>query len=101
MLAIIIAIVLGYSAYSLYPLVSGPSIEITSPKPGEKIESNVIKIKGVIKRAKEVKIFDRVISIDPEGNFEEEIVRQDAYTDIVITVKDKYGRVINKKIFAE
>lgn len=97
----VVTVVLSYAAYRVYPLVSGPKILITSPTKGETVIGNIIKIKGVVKRAKEVKIFDRVITLDPEGNFEEDIVKQDTYTDIIITAKDKYGRITTYKSFVQ
>lgn len=97
----VVIVILGYASYRIYPLFSGPKIEITSPLKGEAITGNIIKIKGVVKRAKEVKIFDRIINLDPEGNFEEDIIKQEIYTDIVVTAKDKYGRVVTTSFFVQ
>jgi hypothetical protein len=94
-------VVLGYSTYRIYPLISGPKITIISPSKGEVVSSEVIKIKGIALRAKEVKVFDRIISIDPEGNFEEEIIKQHPYTDVIVTAKDKYGRIATQKLFVQ
>jgi hypothetical protein len=101
---LISAIVLGvlvYSSYRLYPIISGPKIKIDSPENAQVITDKIIQIKGNISRAKEVKIFDRIINLDPEGNFEENILRQDVFTDIIITAKDKYNRIVTQKIFVQ
>jgi hypothetical protein len=101
LVSIILLFIVSYGAYKLYPIVSGPKIEIISPQKGEVVATNIIKIKGRVLRAKEVKIYDREISLDPNGYFEENVVRQDLFTNIVISAKDKYGRVKIEKYFVQ
>lgn len=100
---VVILFIVIYGGYKLYPIVSGPKIEIISTEKSKdtKVDSKLLTIKGRVLRAKEIKIFDREISVTPDGYFEENIVAQDIFTNIVITAKDKYGRVTTQKYFVQ
>jgi hypothetical protein len=100
-IGIVLTFVITYGGYKLYPIISGPKIEIISSEKDEVTGGKMIKIKGNVLRAKEVRIFDREISLDPNGYFEENIISQDIFTNIVITATDKYGRVVTEKYFVE
>lgn len=104
-ISVIILFIVIFAGYKLYPIISGPKIEIISTEKS-KAENAVagnelIIIKGRVLRAKEIKIFDRKINVDPKGYFEEEVVSQDMFTNIIITAKDKYGRVVTEKYFVQ
>ena len=104
-ISVVILFIVIYGGYKLYPIVSGPKIEIISTEKSkakdDKANSKLLTIKGRVLRAKEIKIFDRKISVTPDGYFEENIVAQDIFTNIVITAKDKYGRVTTEKYFVQ
>jgi hypothetical protein len=101
-ISVIILFVAIYAMYKLYPIIAGPKIEITSTQKSDPNalganEGELLIVKGKVSRAKEIKIFDRKINVDSEGNFEEEIIIQDLFTKIVITAEDKYGRVVTRE----
>lgn len=98
---VVLVFIFSYAGYKLYPLISGPKIEISTPIKGDIVDGNIIKIKGRVLRAKEIKIFDREINVDPSGYFEESIVKQDTFTNIAITASDKYGRTVTEKYFVQ
>lgn len=61
-------------------------------------ESNIIKISGNAKNAKELILNGRAISIDQEGNFNETIALFSGYNIVSIVAKDEFGN-IDEKIY--
>lgn len=89
-LGLFILVTLAYIIYSLIPILSGPQIVIE--KSDVEGEANLVEISGLTKRAKELKIFDRVAELDQNGRFNEIILKQDPYTEVIITATDKWGK---------
>ena len=91
-------IIICYSLFRLYPILRGPTIEIISPKYGEAVSTSTFEMTGIVKRAKEVKIEDRQILIDQEGNFRQNFVFVYPYTILNISATDSWGRTVNKQL---
>jgi hypothetical protein len=91
-------IIICYSLFRLYPILRGPTIEIISPKYGEAVSTSTFEMIGIVKRAKEVKIEDRQILIDQEGNFRQNFVFVYPYTILNISATDSWGRTVNKQL---
>lgn len=91
-------IIVCYSLFRLYPIVLGPTINITSPQYGESVSTSTFIVTGIVKRAKEVKIEDRSILIDQNGNFSQNFVFVYPYTILNISATDSWGRTVTKKL---
>jgi hypothetical protein len=94
-----IVITLVYSGLKLKPILSGPEITIYSPQNGDDVASTTFMISGRVLRAKEIKIFDRVITVNEKGEFEERLVSFAPYTIIKISATDRFGRSDEKELF--
>lgn len=81
-----------YGIFRAIPLLSGPSIEIYSPKNGGNVASTTFEISGRVMRAKEITLQGKPISINTEGYFNERLVGSLPYTIIVLIATDRYGR---------
>lgn len=81
-----------YGIFRAVPLLSGPSIEILSPKNGDVVASTTFEISGRVLRAKEILLQGKPISTDTEGYFSERLVSSSPYTIIILVATDKYGR---------
>lgn len=81
-----------YGSFRAVPLLSGPSIEIYSPKDGTRVASTTFEISGRTLRAKEITLQGKPISINTEGYFTERLVGSLPYTIIVLVATDRYGR---------
>ncbi len=73
-------------------LVTGPKIEIISPKNGQIFSSSTIVIEGKIINATETKLNDRPIFIDRDGNFKEIIILSPGINYEKIYGKDRFGK---------
>lgn len=95
---IIFTVIAGYSYYQARAIIHGPEINITSPKPASTLDSPLVEIKGNAKNVSFITLNDRQIYVDNEGNFKEELLLSPGYNTWEIEAKDKFGRVVSKKI---
>lgn len=91
-------IIVCYSLFRLYPIVLGPSIKIISPAQNSPVATTTFEVIGVVRRAKEVKIENRPILIDQEGNFRQSFVFVYPYTILNISATDSWGRTVTKQL---
>lgn len=87
-----------YTIYRLYPYLLGPQIEIYEPKNGDQIASSTFKVSGKAIHSTHVKIFDKEIELNENGEFEDMLVLNPPYTILNITATDKTGRETKKEI---
>ncbi|MDD5318364.1 MAG: hypothetical protein PHF79_00885 [Candidatus Pacebacteria bacterium] len=90
--------IVGYSLFQAHKLISGPIIQITSPKNGSTLTQNLVEIKGVAKNTSFISMNDRPIYIDEQGNFSEKLPIYPGYTIINLKAKDRFGSLITKNI---
>jgi hypothetical protein len=93
---IIVAIV--YGLFRAYPLIVGPSVDVFTPIDDDIVASTTFKISGKATRAKTIEIQGRLVPINTEGFFDEILVADYPYTDIIIRATDFYGKSITKMI---
>ena len=77
--------ILGYAAFELRSVVSGPSIEITYPKNGEMVSTSLIHIEGKVSHINE-------LTMDESGVFKETLLLSSGLNVILIVGKDQFGR---------
>ncbi len=94
----LLVIALIYGLFRAYPLIAGPSITIYNPQDGDIVASSTFEITGLVKRANEITLQGRPITIDTEGHFKEVLVAYTPYTILVLHATDKYGATITKTL---
>lgn len=99
LIAAFLIVALSYSALKLKPIIIGPEIVIYTPQNGDTVASTTFMVTGRVYRTKEVKIFDRVITTNEIGEFEERLVSYAPYTIIKISASDRFGRTDQKELF--
>jgi hypothetical protein len=99
--SVLVIFIISYAGYKLYPLIKGPEIIIYTPKNGDRVSGGLVEIKGVVSRAKYIKLFDREIYTNQKGEFTEKMIKQNTYTDIIITATDRFGRTVSEKLWVE
>ncbi|MFA6325380.1 MAG: hypothetical protein WCX46_04110 [Candidatus Paceibacterota bacterium] len=77
-------------------LIFGVKIKNVNIVDGTKVTNNIINIIGKAENATLLKLNDREISIDEEGNFDETIVLLPGYNIINIKAQDKFENVDEK-----
>jgi hypothetical protein len=97
-IALIVTAIIGYSLFQSRNLIRGPQISLTSPETGSTLDTPLVAIKGMAHNISFITLNDRQIFVDNEGNFHEELLLSPGYNVWKIEAKDKFGRIVSKKI---
>jgi len=84
-------IILGYGISKSVNLLTGPKIEIESPRNGETLREPLLNIKGLVKNAAFISLNDKQIFVDDKGNMTDQILLYEGYNIITVKAKDKFG----------
>lgn len=94
----LVLVALFYGAFRAYPLVAGPSIVVYSPQNGDYVASSTFEVSGLVRRANQITLQGRPITVDTDGHFSELLVAQFPYTILVLVATDQYGEKATKTI---
>lgn len=97
-IVLFISFIIGYSYFQSRNLIRGPQIVLASPTTGATLSNQVVEIKGSASNISFLSLNDRQIFVDNKGNFNEELLLSPGYNVWTISAKDKFGRIVNKKI---
>ncbi len=90
--------IVGYSLYQAKNIIRGPQISLESPINGSTIATSTIAIKGSAQNVAYISLNNRQIYVDKNGTFNEQLLLAPGYNVWTIEAKDKFGRVVSKKI---
>lgn len=94
-LFVILILISGFAAYGLYrsrSILSGPSIEISSPVTGGSASNPMVEVKGKVQNVAAVFLNGNQIFTNEDGEFKESLLLAGGYNIIVVNAKDKFGR---------
>ena len=98
---VIITIIVLIAIYSLYEsqrLIQGPQINILTPQDGATVSQSLVDITGTVKNVNRLKLNDRDIFQDEQGNFSEKLLLSYGYNSLKLDGWDKFGRKTEKVI---
>ncbi|MCX6757008.1 MAG: hypothetical protein NTW35_02565 [Candidatus Nomurabacteria bacterium] len=98
LIIILLLLALFYGIFRAYPLLTGPNIKILNLTDGATVASTTFQVSGIVKRAKEITLQGKPITINDKGNFTETLVATYPYTILVLVATDKYGAVETKTL---
>lgn len=87
-----VALIIGYGYYQARNLITGPIITVTSPTHGSTIKQSLFIVVGQAHNSSVLRINNREVSIDEQGNFSEKLLAAKGYTIIEIEAEDRFGR---------
>lgn len=98
-ISIIVIMIATFGIYGFYKtkdLISGPDIEILSPKNGNNISISYITIEGIAKKISGLYLNGRKIFTDENGNFKENLLMAQGYNIIELSAEDKFNRKVKE-----
>ncbi len=95
-LSVFFLLIVIYVFFSSHDLIFGVKIKNVNIVDGIKVESNIQKITGNAKNAKNLTINGREVSIDEKGEFSETVALLVGYNILTIRAEDKFGYVDEK-----
>jgi len=98
LVVILVTSIAGYSYYQARNLIKGPQLVIHNPPDGTTLDNPLVKISGSARNIAYISLNNRQIFVDNEGNFNEELLLAPGYNIWKVEAKDKFGRVVSKRI---
>jgi hypothetical protein len=96
--SLLMAIIVGYSVFQAWKLISGPIIDVYTPQNGATYNSTLIEIDGRAKNIAYINLDGRQIFTDKDGYFSEKILLLPGYNIVTISATDKFGAKTEKKL---
>ncbi len=98
LLFLLFGIVVAYSIFQAQKLISGPIIEVYSPKNGSTYSQTLIEVEGRAKNIAYLNMNDKPIFTDKTGYFKEKILLSPGYNVIKLDARDKFKKYTEKKL---
>jgi len=96
--SLVIVLIAGYSLFQARNIIRGPEINISSPSSGSTVHTPLVTIAGNADNISFITLNDRQIFVNSSGNFSEHLLLAPGYNVWTLSAKDKFGRVVSKKI---
>lgn len=90
--------IVGYSLYQAQNIILGPQLSIESPFNGTTVNEPAVAVKGIARNVAYISLNDRQIFVDKDGLFNEELLLAPGYNVWKLEAKDKFGRIVSKRI---
>lgn len=91
-------IIISYSIFQAWKLLSGPIIDVYNPQNGATFSQALIEVEGRAKNIAYLNLNDRPIFTDKSGYFKEKILLSPGYNIIKLDARDKFKKYTERKI---
>ena len=91
-------VIICYAGFQARKIIEGPELTLTTPLHGTIYNDPLIEIAGIASNIKEIRLDDRTIYIDEQGNFKEKLLLFPGYNIIRLKAQDKFGKETEKQI---
>ncbi len=98
LISLLVIIIGGYSLFQAKKLISGPIIEVYSPKNGETLTQALIEVEGRARNAAYLNLDDRPIFTDKTGYFKEKLILSPGLNIIRLDAQDKFKKYTEKRL---
>jgi len=96
-IALVLVALLGYGLIEARHLISGPSIELTTPTSYTSFPDGFIEISGRARNTEDLRLNGGPLLIDEEGRFSETILLPKGGGILSLTATDRFGRVVTER----
>ena len=91
-------VILAYSLFQGWKLISGPIIDIYTPQNGATYNQTLIEIEGRARNISYINLNDRPIFTDKDGYFKEKLLLSPGYNIIKLDAQDKFKNYTEKRL---
>ena len=101
LVGLLVLVVVLYGLFELFPLLAGPSIQVTSPGDGPAGPNNTLVIAGVAKHTETLLLNGSLLPIDAEGAFSKSLTLPSGGAILSLTATDRFGsqKTIRRSVF--
>lgn len=94
---IVLAILILYGGIKVWPLLSGPDLDIDSPTDYTTFQDGFIRVSGQAKHTESLILNGGPLLIDPEGRFDTTLLLPEGGAILTLTATDRFGRSTTKR----
>lgn len=94
LIAIVLAVLLGYGLIEAWPLLAGPSLSIVSPTDNTPYPNGIVHIEGKAARAASLTLDGAPLLHDQNGNFSSTLTFPRGGSILVFEARDRFGRTV-------
>lgn len=100
-IAIVLVLLLGYGLKEAWPLLSGPTLALSSPQNGESFQNSFITISGTAVHTQSVSLDGNPLLTDQNGHFSTTLTLPQGGAILTLTATDRFGRsrTIRRTVF--
>ena len=91
-------VIVTYSLFQGWKLITGPVIDITSPEDGATYSQALIQVSGTARNTAYLNLNGRAIFTDTEGKFSEKLLLSPGYNIIKLDATDKFKAKTERKL---
>ncbi len=91
-IAAVLVVLLSYGLLKAWPLLSGPTIMLSTPTDSQTISGGIVEVTGVAKRTESLVLNGAPLLIDEAGNFSTTLVLPPGSAILRLTASDRFGR---------
>jgi len=95
---IVVAVFGFYVFHQTKVFLFGPEIIVSYPKDGQTLAKFSVTVKGKALNTSRVLVNDYRVLVNEVGHFEKNLILARGYNIIELTVEDKFGRQVEKKL---
>ncbi len=96
--ALFVCLLVGYSAFQVHKIVTGPVIDVALPEQAVVTGTGMLKLQGMASNIAYITLNDNPIYIDEEGAFSENLLLYPGYNIIKLFGRDKFGKTLTRLV---
>jgi len=89
-----LSLFVGYGLIEAWPLLTGPSLSIASPRPDAPYPNGIVSVRGQAARAAQLSLNGTPILHDPDGNFSSTLTFPRGGSILTFVATDRFGRTV-------
>ena len=83
-------ITITYGVFQARTLIHGPTLIVSSPRPGETVSTVLMVIQGKTENVTHVSVNGQPVTMDTNGTFDETFVTPEGYGVILVEAKNRF-----------
>lgn len=94
LIAVLLLILAGYGAREAMPLISGPSLTVTSPADGETVKDGIVTISGHEARSVALSLDGAPLLPEQDGSFSSKLAFAAGTSVLTFKATDRFGKSV-------
>lgn len=94
LIILVLSVLIVYGLVEAWPLISGPSLSIASPRQDAPYPNGIVSVRGQAARATQLSLNGMPLLRDPEGNFSSTLTFPRGGSILTFVAVDRFGRTV-------